>query len=67
MQWVAGILCFAGSFVSYVSFDRRQEHMDFKRHQNASMGVRGITTLIIYVPREIHSPYTLNLSRRHEN
>jgi hypothetical protein len=36
---VAGFLCFLGGFVSYVNFDRRKEHMDFKRHQIASMGV----------------------------
>lgn len=43
---VAGFLCFLGSFVSYVNFDRRIEHMDFKRHQIASTGVtEGIITL----------------------
>lgn len=37
MHGVAGFLDFLGSFVSYVNFDRRIEHMDFKRHYIAAM------------------------------
>ena len=37
MHGVAGFLGFLGSFVSYVNFDRRIEHMDFKRHYIAAM------------------------------